>query len=110
MNKQDQARRTAVEIKFAGVDITKDIRPYLLSVTYTDNEEDKADDLQLSRFMSGVTSVPSRMILKSVRRAFMRSPSSTAASRPRPAVRGLVCSARFPRERRKGGGIPGLLL
>ena len=47
MNKQDQARRTAVEIKFAGVDITKDIRPYLLSVTYTDNEEDEADDLQI---------------------------------------------------------------
>lgn len=47
MNKQDQARRTAVEIKFAGVDTTKDIRPYLLSVTYTDNEEDEADDLQI---------------------------------------------------------------
>lgn len=47
MKKEDQARRTAVEIKFAGADITKDIKPYLLSVTYTDNEEDAADDLQI---------------------------------------------------------------
>jgi phage protein D len=47
MNKADQARRTAVEIKFAGADITQDIKPYLLSVVYTDNEEDKADDLQI---------------------------------------------------------------
>ena len=47
MNKADQARRTAVEIKFAGADVTKDIKPYLLSVTYTDNEEDAADDLQI---------------------------------------------------------------
>lgn len=47
MNKQDQARRTAVEITFDGADITKDIKPYLLSVTYTDNEEDAADDLQI---------------------------------------------------------------
>ncbi len=47
MNKADQARRTAVEIKFAGADITQDIKPYLLSVVYIDNEEDKADDLQI---------------------------------------------------------------
>lgn len=46
MNKDDQARRTSVDITFDGVDITKDIEPYLLSVTYTDNEEDAADDLQ----------------------------------------------------------------
>lgn len=47
MNKADQARRTSVEIKFDGTDITQDIKPYLLSVTYTDNEEDEADDLQI---------------------------------------------------------------
>ncbi len=47
MSKADQTRRTAVEIKFAGVDITQDIKPYLLSVAYTDNEEDGADDLQI---------------------------------------------------------------
>ena len=41
------ARRAAVQIAFQGVDITSDIRPYLKSVTYTDNEEDKADDLQI---------------------------------------------------------------
>ena len=47
MNKTDQARRTAVEINFGGADVTQDIKPYLLSVTYTDNEEDAADDLQI---------------------------------------------------------------
>ena len=41
------ARRAAVEVAFAGVDITDSIRPYLLSLTYTDNEEDESDDLQI---------------------------------------------------------------
>ncbi len=47
MSSKDLARRTAVEVAFGGVDITASIRPYLLTVTYTDNEEDEADDLQL---------------------------------------------------------------
>ncbi|MEY8420541.1 contractile injection system protein, VgrG/Pvc8 family [Oscillospiraceae bacterium 44-5] len=47
MSNQNLARRAAVEIAFAGVDITKSIRPYLESLTYTDNEADKADDLQI---------------------------------------------------------------
>ncbi len=47
MSSKDRARRTAVEIAFGGVDITTSIRPYLLSVSYTDNEEDEADDLQI---------------------------------------------------------------
>ncbi len=47
MSKPDSARRTAVEIAFAGTDITASIRPYLKSVTYTDNEADAADDLQI---------------------------------------------------------------
>ena len=38
MGNQSIARRTVVEIAFDGVDITESIRPYLLSVTYTDNE------------------------------------------------------------------------
>lgn len=42
------ARRTAVCLTFAGVDISTDINKHLLSLTYTDNEEDKTDDLQLS--------------------------------------------------------------
>ena len=42
------ARRTAVRLTFAGVDISTDINKHLLSLTYTDNEEDKTDDLQLS--------------------------------------------------------------
>lgn len=41
------ARRTAVSITFAGTDITDDIRPYLKSLTYTDDEDDLADDLKI---------------------------------------------------------------
>ena len=41
MSKSSLARRTVIEIAFDGVDITESIRPYLLSVTYTDNEEDE---------------------------------------------------------------------
>lgn len=35
-------------VEFNGADITKDIRPYLLSAVYTDCEDDDADDLQLT--------------------------------------------------------------
>lgn len=34
------ARRTAVRLTFAGVDISTDINKHLLSLTYADNEED----------------------------------------------------------------------
>lgn len=43
----NQARRTSIEVFFSGVDITADIKKYLLSLSYTDNEEDEADDLQI---------------------------------------------------------------
>lgn len=42
------ARRTAIKLTFDGVDVTEDINKYLQSLTYTDNEEDKTDDLQIS--------------------------------------------------------------
>lgn len=41
------ARRTDIEVYFAGVDITQSLQKYLLSLTYTDNEEDETDDLQI---------------------------------------------------------------
>lgn len=47
MSNANAARRTEVEIAFDGVDITKSIKPYFLSMTYTDNEEDETDDLQI---------------------------------------------------------------
>lgn len=47
MSDETLSRRTAVEVSFGGVNVTKSIRPYLLGLTYTDNEEDEADDLQL---------------------------------------------------------------
>lgn len=47
MEKKELARRTSVEITFDGVDITKDIQPFLLSMTYTDSEEDESDDLEI---------------------------------------------------------------
>jgi len=47
MSDVNQARRASVQVVFAGTDITEDIRPYLIGVDYTDNEEDEADDLQI---------------------------------------------------------------
>lgn len=47
MSSKDIARRATAEFSFAGANITSSIRPYLLSVTYTDNEEDESDDLQI---------------------------------------------------------------
>lgn len=43
----DEARRSLVEISINGTSITDDLQPFLLSATYTDNEEDEADDLQI---------------------------------------------------------------
>lgn len=42
------ARRAEIALTFEGVDISADINKYLLSLTYTDNEEDETDDLQVS--------------------------------------------------------------
>ena len=47
MSSRSLARRTKAEVSFGGVNITKSIQPYLLSITYTDNEEDETDDLQI---------------------------------------------------------------
>lgn len=41
------ARRTDIEVFFDGTDITPSIKKYLISLTYTDNEEDETDDLQI---------------------------------------------------------------
>lgn len=42
-----KSRRAAVQLFFDGVDISEDLREYLISMTYTDSEEDEADDLQI---------------------------------------------------------------
>lgn len=42
------ARRTVVRLTFDGVDISTDINRYLQSLSYTDNEQDETDDLQLT--------------------------------------------------------------
>lgn len=47
MSDKNLARRTAISVYFGGLDITKDMQKYLISLTYTDNEEDEADDLQI---------------------------------------------------------------
>lgn len=48
MSDASTARRTEILLEFEGVDISADVRDYLLTMTYTDNEEDKTDDLQLT--------------------------------------------------------------
>ena len=40
-------RQSRADISFKGANITNDIAPYLLSVTYTDNEDGETDDLQI---------------------------------------------------------------
>lgn len=47
MSDKNLARRTTAEVVFDGTNISASIRPYLLSLTYTDNEEDETDDLQI---------------------------------------------------------------
>jgi len=47
MSDKNLARRADAEIAFDGVDITKSIAPFFISLTYTDNEESEADDLQI---------------------------------------------------------------
>lgn len=47
MSGQNLSRRAEARIAFGGVDITAEIHKYLISLTYTDNESDKADDLQI---------------------------------------------------------------
>jgi phage protein D len=42
------ARRTEIAVSIDGVDISADANEYLRQLTYTDHEEDKTDDLQLS--------------------------------------------------------------
>jgi len=42
------ARRTEIKLILDGADISADINKNLLSLTYTDNEEDKSDDIKLS--------------------------------------------------------------
>lgn len=41
-------RRTLIGVSIKGTDVTDDANRYLLSLKYTDNEVDKADDLQLN--------------------------------------------------------------
>ena len=48
MSDNNLSRRAAAEISFNGINITSSIRPYLLSMTYIDNEEDETDDLQIT--------------------------------------------------------------
>ncbi len=48
MSDKNLARRSEIKIVIDDVDVTLDIRERLLSMTYTDNEEDKTDDLQIT--------------------------------------------------------------
>ena len=43
-----QARRTRVTIIYENKDITNDLAPYLKSFEYTDNAEEKSDEIQIT--------------------------------------------------------------
>ncbi len=47
MSDENTARHAECTVEFDGVDITSSITPYLLSLSFTDNEEDASDDLQI---------------------------------------------------------------
>lgn len=47
MSNINQARRATAQVIFNGVDISVYVNSDLISLTYTDNEEDEADDLQI---------------------------------------------------------------
>ena len=47
MSDKNMSRRAVAEIYFNGTDISKSIGKNLISLSYTDNEEDEADDLQI---------------------------------------------------------------
>lgn len=48
MSDKTLARRTAVKLYFKGRDISKDLSKYLLSLSFTDKEEDETDDISIS--------------------------------------------------------------
>jgi len=48
MGVKNEARRVELRLKFENVEAPLDINKYLSSMVYTDEEEDKADDLQLT--------------------------------------------------------------
>lgn len=48
MSDKDLARRVSINVDIAGTDVSLDINKSLLSLSYTDNEEDKTDDLQIT--------------------------------------------------------------
>ena len=47
MSNKNNARRTAVEVAFNKVDVSKSIGPYLKAFSYLDNEEDETDEIQI---------------------------------------------------------------
>lgn len=44
---KELGRQSGFQVTFDGVDITEDVMPYLISLDYTDNQEDECDDLQI---------------------------------------------------------------
>lgn len=47
MSNPDLARRTEIVVEVDGVDVSADMNRYLLSMTYTDHEDSKTDDLRI---------------------------------------------------------------
>lgn len=47
MGNADLARRGDFKVSFDGVNITSSLKPYLLDISYTDNESGTSDDLQI---------------------------------------------------------------
>lgn len=50
MSNKNYARRTVVKLYFKGADISKELSKYLLSLSFTDKEEDETDDIRKTMY------------------------------------------------------------
>lgn len=108
MSDKTVARRARAEVRFGGVDITKSIQPYLISLTYTDNEEDDSDVLQIQ--LADRDDIWLTTWLNEIVEAAASAPSPTAAA-PAPSggwkIGDSVIANGRPQYSSYGNGTPG---
>ncbi len=105
MSDKDLARRTDAEVFFDGVDISTSLRQYLISLTYTDYEENETDDLQIE--IEDRDAVWLTKWLNVAIQAAASKPASPSAASPNWAVGDAVIANGRPQYTSYGGGTPG---
>lgn len=106
MSDKDLARRTDAQVYFDGVDISDSLRKYLISMTFTDEEADETDDLQIKiEDREGVWLT--KWLNVAVQAAASESPSMVDVSHDNWAVGDKVIANGRPQYSSYGTGIPG---